>query len=426
MPSATGKKIERIVSQCRDCKIDFKILPKVSERINGSPLVPRVRQLEMADLLGREPVCVDLERISKDIRGSAVLITGAGGSIGSELARQVASFGPKCIVCFERSENDLFRLSMELSSRFPEVEAAPIVGDILDVNRLREAFALFRPSFVLHAAAYKHVPMMEKNCFQAVTNNIFGTYNVALVARQFRAENFVMISSDKAVRPTNVMGATKRAAELITLALQHEHTSYKVVRFGNVLGSNGSVIPIFQQQIANGGPVTVTHPEATRYFMSIPEAVQLVLQTSVMGRGGEIFVLDMGEPIRILDVARNLIRLSGFEPDVDIRIVFTGMRPGEKLTEELVLDGEGIELTEHRKVRVLHSVPPEFEQVQDWLKELSALVARNNTHALIQKLMQIVPEYQPGEDIRRVCEIDRYDRVLSYSLASLGMSERAA
>jgi FlaA1/EpsC-like NDP-sugar epimerase len=351
-----------------------------------------------------------------------LLITGAGGSIGSELVRQVAKFRPRRIVLFERSENDLFKICTEMDAEFPEIPCQPIVGDILDVRLLRDVFALHRPDSVFHAAAYKHVPMMERNCFQAVTNNVFGTYNVALVAKQYQVGDFVMISSDKAVNPTNIMGATKRVAELIILSLQNQqHTRFMAVRFGNVLGSNGSVLPIFQQQIAQGGPVTVTDAQATRYFMTIPEAVQLVLQASTMGRGGEIFVLEMGEAVRILDLAKNLIRLSGLEVDRDIKIVFTGLRPGEKLFEELRLEGEGIRPTTHEKIRVLDGGASNFEQVMASLDELSTLLVANNVHGLVTKLKSIVPAYVPSEEILSLCEIDRHDLALSYKRRSAGI-----
>jgi FlaA1/EpsC-like NDP-sugar epimerase len=257
---------------------------------------------------------------------------------------------------------------------------------------------------------------MEQNCFQAVTNNVFGTYNVALLAKQYHAEDFVMISSDKAVNPTNVMGVTKRIAELIVLALQHNRTRFTSVRFGNVLGSSGSVLTIFQQQIANGGPVTVTHPEAKRYFMTITEAVQLVLQASAMGQGGEIFVLDMGEPVKIVDLARRMIRLSGAEPGQDIQIVFSGLRPGEKLFEELRLEGEGIKTTPHEKIRVLAGGTVPFDQVQSWLEELSGLVDSRNVHGLIKKLVSIVPEYWPSEGVIALSEVDRHDQSLVYKM----------
>jgi len=290
-----------------------------------------------------------------------------------------------------------------------------VVGDVLDVKLLKDVFALHRPNSVFHAAAYKHVPMMESNCFQAVTNNVFGTYNVALVAKQYGAENFVMISSDKAVKPTNMMGVTKRLAEMIILGLHHQsRTRFMAVRFGNVLGSNGSVIPIFEEQIRKGGPVTVTHRDVTRYFMTIPEAVQLVLQASVMGKGGEIFVLDMGEPVKVVDLARRMIRLSGYEPDRDIKIAFTGLRPGEKLFEELRLDAEGSKPTLHEKIWMLEGTRVDFEDVRKWLEHLSALVEGRNVHGLISKLVSIVPEYSPSAELKSLAEVDQHDLALAY------------
>ena len=427
IPSASGKQIEQIVRRCRDAKVEFKMLPSVSECLNASSApLRRVRNVRVQDLLGRDPVQLDLEAIRRKLQDQVVLITGAGGSIGSELARQAAKFSPRKLVFLERSENDLFKLCMEFATSHPASEFAPVVGDILDVALLREIFALHRPDSVFHAAAYKHVPMMETNCFQAVINNVFGTYNVALVAKQHRAGDFVMISSDKAVRPANIMGATKRIAELIILGLQRQQTRFTSVRFGNVLGSNGSVLPLFEQQIAAGGPVTVTHPEATRYFMTIAEAAQLVLQASSMGRGGELFLLDMGEAVKILDLARNLIRLSGLEPDRDIPIVFTGLRPGEKLCEELMLAGEGLKPTAHSKIRVLDGGQSRFEHVNAWLEELSALVEAKNVSGLIAKLLEIVPEYTPSNDILSLCEFDREDRVLGYRWPRADLLKAAA
>jgi FlaA1/EpsC-like NDP-sugar epimerase len=273
---------------------------------------------------------------------------------------------------------------------------------------------LYRPDAVFHAAAYKHVPMMERNCFQAVANNVFGTYNLALLARQFQTKSFVMISSDKAVKPVNIMGVTKRVAELIMLGLQQESTRYVAVRFGNVLGSSGSVVPIFQEQIAKGGPVTVTHPDACRYFMTIPEAVRLVLQASNMGQRSEIFVLDMGKLEKIVDLARNLIRLSGFEPDRDIKITYTGLRPGEKLFEELMLQTEGLKTTAHPKIRVLDGGSVSFAQVRDWLDELAWCLEAKNLSALIRTFQNIVPEYQPSSHLLELSEVDRHDLAFAH------------
>ena len=415
--SSGGKEVERIINTCRESKVDFKILPSINERINGnhvSTQISKVRNVRVEDLLGRQPVVLESDAIRKKVCGKVLFITGAGGSIGSELARQVASFGPQKLVLFERSESDLFKICHQVTAEFPNVQHVPIVGDILDVAVLRETFAFHRPQSVFHAAAYKHVPLMERSCFQAVTNNIFGTYNVAMMAKQHQVEDFILISSDKAVNPTNIMGVTKRVAELVILGLPHQNTRFMAVRFGNVLGSNGSVLPIFERQIASGGPVTVTDPDATRYFMTIPEAVQLVLQTATMGRGGEIFILDMGEPVRILDLANNLIRLSGLEAERDIKVVFTGLRPGEKLFEQLVLEGENIRTTHHDKIRVLQSSEVRFEQVSLWLRDLSALVDAKNVHGIITRLRKIVPEYTPSREILTLCELDRHDVALNY------------
>jgi FlaA1/EpsC-like NDP-sugar epimerase len=422
IPSAQGPEIAQIVHKVRECRVEFKILPTISELIDKpASSVNQVRKLRLEDLLNRRPVQLDFAHITAKLTGKTVMVTGAGGSIGSELVRQLSRVNPRQLVLFERSENDLFKLCTELSNVFPNLNYVPIVGDILDVALLREVFSTYRPHSVFHAAAYKHVPMMERNCFQAVTNNVFGTYNVAMMARQHQCEDFVLISSDKAVNPTNIMGVTKRIAELTILGLRHSNTHFLAVRFGNVLGSNGSVVPIFEQQIAKGGPVTVTDPDARRYFMTIPEAVQLVLQASTMGKGGEIFVLDMGEPVKILDLVDNLIRLSGLEPERDIKIEFIGLRPGEKLFEELQLEGEGIKPTSHEKIRILEGANITFEQVSNFLEELTLLVESKNVHGLVSKLVQIVPEYMPSEEINALCNVDRHDKALTYRRARTGL-----
>ena len=409
MPSVNGGALRSIVEQCGRCRVEMKILPPLSERINGTLVTKKLRSVRIEDLLGRTPVSLDMEAIRERLHDKVLMVTGAGGSIGSELVRQLANFSPRQLLLFERSENDLHRIDLELHSRCKELQYVPLVGDILDVQRLREVIGGYRPHSIFHAAAYKHVPMMEKNCFQAVVNNIFGTYNVALLAKQYGVEDFLMISSDKAVNPTNIMGVTKRVAELVILALQPQHTRFVAVRFGNVLGSNGSVLPMFEEQLAHGGPLTVTHADARRYFMTIPEAVQLVLQASTMGNGGEIFLLDMGQPVRIVDLAKNLIRLSGLDPERDVPIVFTGLRPGEKLFEELRLDGEGIKPTSHSKIRVLDGGSVDFAKVSHWLDDLSALVEAKTVSGLVRKLQEIVPEYAPSKELLSLSLFDRHD-----------------
>ena len=417
IPSARGRIIERIVHKCCECKVEFKVLQGIGTRIDGHS-TREMRSLRTEDLLGRDPVQLDLGSISDRLRGKVLLITGAGGSIGSELCRQVAEFEPKALVLYDRSENDLFKISTELTGKFPDLPHFDIAGDILDVSQLRDTFAFYRPNSVFHAAAYKHVPMMETNCFQAVTNNIFGTYNVALISRRFKVEDFVLISSDKAVNPTNIMGVTKRICELIVLALQDGTTRFVAVRFGNVLDSNGSVLPLFKRQIASGGPLLVTHPDAKRYFMTIPEAVQLVLQASSMGHGGEIFVLKMGAPVRILDLAKNVIRLSGYEPGREIKIVYTGLRPGEKLCEELLFEREGMRSTTHEKVSMIDAGRADFVQVSSWLEDLSTIVETRNVNTLVAKLAEIVPEYCPSREVLALCEVDRHDMAYHYRRAN--------
>jgi FlaA1/EpsC-like NDP-sugar epimerase len=342
----------------------------------------------------------------KTIPGLAAMME-EGGLAGSEICRQIAQFGPKLIIGYDIAESPMFHLEQELRRLHPGLAFRPELGSIQNTQRLRETFTAFSPTVVYHAAAYKHVPLMESHAFEAIENNVFGTLNVVQAARHFGVREFVMISSDKAVRPANVMGATKRMAELVVRSLQPEDGRYVSVRFGNVLGSNGSVVPIFKDQIARGGPVTVTHPEMSRYFMTIPEACQLVLQASTMGRGGEIFVLDMGEPVKIVDLARNLILLSGLRPDVDVRIEFTGTRPGEKLTEELSVLEEGLLATHHEKIRVFSGLAPDWDTLAKSLNTLRGACSARTLVDLICGMREIVPEYRPSEELSARADASR-------------------
>ena len=348
---AGRKELRRIVEICDRCDMSKRIIPSFFEILDGKLEVSAIRDVQIEDLLGREQVRLEEEEVAAFIRGRAVMVTGAGGSIGSEMARQVARFGPSKLLLVERAEFALFDIERELLKTWPDREIVSLVGDVGDRSRMRHLMGTHRPAVVFHAAAHKHVPLMEINPTEAITNNVLGTWTAGTAAAEAGVEVFVLISTDKAVRPASVMGASKRVAELVVQNLDERYaTRYVTVRFGNVMGSAGSVIPIFREQIERGGPVTVTHPDMVRYFMTIPEASQLVLQAGAMGEGGEIFILDMGEPVRILDLAKDMIILSGFRPFEDIDIVFSGIRPGEKLFEELETDGEGIAKTRHPKI----------------------------------------------------------------------------
>jgi FlaA1/EpsC-like NDP-sugar epimerase len=395
IPTATGDQMRRIVAQCKATGLPFKTIPGLDHLIDGRVTVNQLREVAIEDLLGREPVQLETSSISEAIAGRVVMVTGAGGSIGSELCRQACRFGPSRLVLVERTENALFNVHRELEAAFPSFQIVPCVADVGDESRMAELLGLHRPDVVLHAAAHKHVPMMEWNPGEAVKNNVFGTKMLADLADRFEVERFVMISTDKAVNPTSVMGVSKRVAEMYVQALsQRSRTRFVTVRFGNVLGSAGSVIPIFQEQIAKGGPVTVTHPEMTRYFMTIPEASQLVLQAGAMGNGGEIFILDMGEPVRIADLARDLITLSGLTPDVDVAIEFTGVRPGEKLFEELSVAAESADGTRHPKIFVGRFRPVAWDVLQRQLDAL-ARVKDGTPEDVRRRFREIVPEYQP-------------------------------
>jgi FlaA1/EpsC-like NDP-sugar epimerase len=391
----SGRLIRKIMDACHDRRVIFKTMPSVGDLIDGRISVNRIREVRIDDLLGRDVIKTNLTQVRSNTEGHVVLVTGAAGSIGSELSRQLATLGPAHLVLFERSESDLHDLELMLRQLLPNVGVTAIVGDILDPADLAAAFARHRPSRVYHAAAYKHVTLMERHIVAAVRNNVVGTYNVARMAERYGAEQLVLISTDKAVRPTSLMGATKRAAERVLLSMGDGQTRFTVVRFGNVLGSRGSVVPIFKRQIEMGGPLTVTHPEVVRFFMTIPEAVQLVLQASSASRGGDIFHLDMGEPVRIADLAANMIRLSGFEPGRDIEIKFVGLRPGEKLYEELLIDGEDIEPTDHPRVRVVRAI--DTGVTARWIEELLRQLETRDTAGLIALIRSAVPEFNPSE-----------------------------
>jgi FlaA1/EpsC-like NDP-sugar epimerase len=398
IPSATGPEMVRILRLALDAGVEYKTVPGLGDLIQGTELGQQIRAVAVEDLLGRRPVHLDQDSIRKRIRGRVVMVTGAAGSIGSELCRQIAQFHPLALIGFDEAETPLFKLDRELSRNFSDLVFHPEIGNITRPDHLRFVMQRYQPSILYHAAAYKHVPMMERHIFAAVENNIFGTWQVALAAARHGVKDFVMISTDKAVRPTSMMGATKRSAELVIQALQKEHgTKFVAVRFGNVLGSNGSVVPIFKDQIAAGGPITITHPEMRRYFMTIPEAAQLVLQAFTIGKGGEVFVLDMGEPVKIVDLARDLILLSGLQPDRDIKIQFTGVRPGEKLFEELNLEDEDLVPTAHAKIRSYVSpYDIDAKQMKAYMQNLRDAVSERDTLRIVQLLKELIPDYKPG------------------------------
>jgi len=396
MRSATGPQMREALANCRAARIPCKTVPGIDELLSRNVLAAQVRDLSLQDLLGRQTVKLDDSPVRARIRGRSVLITGAAGSIGSELCRQVARFSPSRLVALDQSESELFRIDNELREKFPNLEVVAALGDIRDTCRLPEIMERHRVESVFHAAAYKHVPMMESHVVEAARNNIIGTWNLVQAARAAGVRNLLMISSDKAVNPVCVMGATKRVCERIVGARHRNgRTVCASVRFGNVLGSNGSVVPIFQSQIAAGGPVKVTHPEARRYFMTISEAVALTLQASAKSQGSEIFVLDMGEPVRILDLAEDMIRLAGLIPYEDIEIQFTGLRPGEKLMEEINGESEGLMPTDQEKMRVIREAPLDWSVIPAWIEGLEELLARRSQPEILAHIRQLVPEYCP-------------------------------
>lgn len=398
MPSATLKDRSDIVKICEETGCQLKILPGIYQMMSGEVSISKLRNVEIEDLLGREPVNVDIDQIAGHIKDKVIMITGGGGSIGSELARQVAMRNPKQLVIVDIYENNAYSIQMELLHDYPDLNLAVRIASIRDNGKIDKLFDEFRPDIVYHAAAHKHVPLMEESPNEAIKNNVFGTLNLVKAADKYGVSHFVQISSDKAVNPTNIMGATKRICEMIIQSYSKKsETIFAAVRFGNVLGSNGSVIPLFKKQIKNGGPVTVTDKNIIRYFMTIPEAVSLVMQAGVYAKGGEIFVLDMGEPVKIDDLARNLIKLSGYTPDVDIPIVYTGLRPGEKLYEELLMNEEGLQKTKNNSIYIGH--PIQFDEMF-FFKQLRELrLHANMEEGDIKDLVhKIVPTYQPYID----------------------------
>jgi len=398
MPTANQKELRQVIDLCTGTKLKFQSLPGVGDLIDGRVTVSQIRPVDINDLLGRDVVDLDCEAIARFIRDRRVLITGAGGSIGSEMCRQICNFKPTKLILVEQAENPLFEIENELNASHPDIPIEPCVADIYDRERIFALWEEQSPEVVIHAAAHKHVPLMERNPCEAIKNNILGTRNVADASCKFAVNEFVMISTDKAVNPSSVMGASKRIAEIYTQTLNGREgckTQFKAVRFGNVLGSAGSVVPTFRKQIAAGGPVRVTHPEMTRYFMTIPEAAQLVLQAASTGTGGQIYLLDMGEPVKIVDLAKQMITLSGFRPGEDIDIVFSGTRPGEKLFEELRTDGEDIEPTVHSKILIWQSRPNEWEQITQTLRKLEDLQNSPDGDKIIDVIREIVPEYEP-------------------------------
>lgn len=398
MPSVSRKSVKEILEICKETSCSLKILPGMYQLINEEVSVNRLKSVEIEDLLGRESIDINIDDIMNYVGDQIILITGGGGSIGSELSRQIAKHHPKKIIIFDIYENSAYEIQQELLTEFPELDILVLIGSVRDNNRLEDVFKTYSPNIVYHAAAHKHVPLMETSPNEVIKNNVFGTLNLVNIADKYNVNRFIMISTDKAVNPTNIMGASKRICEMIIQTFNKcSRTEFVAVRFGNVLGSNGSVIPMFKKQIAAGGPVTVTHPDVIRYFMTISEAVSLVLQAGAYASGGEIFVLDMGEPVRIVDLANNLIRLSGFTPDKDIVIEYVGLRPGEKLYEELLMDEEGLQETKNRLIHIGKPIMLDEEAFWDGLLKLK--LAINDEACNIREIVKrIVVTYKPEEE----------------------------
>lgn len=393
MPSAPQSEVRDILNICKETGCEMKVLPGLYQMIKGEVSISKLRKVEIEDLLGREPIRIQLDEIMDYVAGKTVLVTGGGGSIGSELCRQIAAHEPKRLIIVDIYENNAYEIQQELKRRYPELDLVVLIASVRNTHRINSIFETYRPDIVYHAAAHKHVPLMEDSPNEAIKNNVFGTYKTAMAADRYGVKRFVLISTDKAVNPTNIMGASKRICEMVIQMMNNRsETDFVAVRFGNVLGSNGSVIPLFKKQIENGGPVTVTHPDIIRYFMTIPEAVSLVLQAGALAKGGEIFVLDMGEPVKILDLALNLIRLSGYKPYEDIDIEFTGLRPGEKLYEELLMSEEGLQDTPNKLIHI--GKPIEFDDEKFFLQLEQLKAAAEQDSAEIRQLVQeIVPTY---------------------------------
>lgn len=400
------EKVEKlkIMQACRESKVKIRTIPGIYELIDGKVDIKKIRDVEIEDLLGREPIRVNLAEMSEYLTHKVVLVTGGGGSIGSELCRQIASFNPKELIIVDNYENNAYAIQQELIRKYGNsLNLKTIIASIREKNRMDDIFNKYTPDIVFHAAAHKHVPLMENSPGEAIKNNIFGTRNIAQLADKYRVKRFVLISTDKAVNPTNIMGATKRAAEMIIQSINEtSETEFVAVRFGNVLGSNGSVIPLFKKQIEEGGPITITHPDIIRYFMTIPEAVQLVIQAGAMAKGGEIFVLDMGEPVKIVDLADNLIRLSGFEPGIDIEIKFTGLRPGEKLYEELLMSEEGLLNTEHEKIFIGKPMAFDVDSIKVKLEKLEKIVVNEEIEKIDINMRSLVTTYIKPEQANKI------------------------
>lgn len=396
IPSASTKDKREILNICKETSCNLKILPGVYQMVDGEINIKDLRNVDVLDLLGRDPVKVDIESIMGYVKDKTVLVTGGGGSIGSELCRQLVSHKPKCLVIFDIYENNAYDIQQELKIKYPDANVVTLIGSIRNISRLESVFEQYKPDIVYHAAAHKHVPLMEVSPNEAIKNNVVGTWNVAKMADKYGVKKFVMISTDKAVNPTNVMGATKRICEMIIQSFNEKSkTDFVAVRFGNVLGSNGSVIPLFKRQIEAGGPVTVTHPDIIRYFMTIPEAVSLVLQAGAYAKGGEIFILDMGEPVKIDDLAKNLIRLSGYTLGVDMEIKYTGLRPGEKLYEELLMNEEGMQDTDNKLIHIGRPIEFDKEHFYEKLEELKEMAYAEDSADIRKKIMEVVDTYHP-------------------------------